>query len=190
MRCQLKHLGIEEAIEINGVFTIIRYARGAPTIFLVDEYHGHVQSIQESISNVTNILDAWPDSLIGVESHLDDRPVRDDNYEGDSMFIHGLLGRRDTRFVGVDANRLHSELILRAGASEAKKREKNEARSKALLRNIVIAYEKGDSSGCMVLNAGGHHIRDIVELVRSGEADGIVGKRCSYARVKPASYPK
>jgi hypothetical protein len=193
----LSKLGISTSLNIEGRLEILREVQNAAVVFLIDEYHLHPPSLLQNKQNGDELVRNAGVDLILSESHeagvkamsstLVDPP-------GCPDFANHFVNRAGLVVEGAECKALFDQQESdtshpRWAGITARTHPIDRVRSLFFIGAVFCARRQHKLAGNAILNAGSHHNDDIVDLIRSGLIDELVGEPASYVRIRATAYP-
>jgi hypothetical protein len=197
----LKQIGIDKPLLLNGRLCILRNDKGLPTVFLFDEEHGNKNDcIDKNIANAKILIINANVSIIGVESLLGGKKwdlEKEDYCKEDydlfekrfaanwknkcPRFADELSVNYKTFIYGVENLEMMEKISDEF--QEGIRHPLHMARSKYFIRRLFEHYNENKLTGNLILNCGSNHNSDIIGWINNGQIDKVAGFKANYVQI-------
>jgi hypothetical protein len=205
----LPQIGLAVPLRLEAQLTVLRIVAGAPTVFLVDEYHEAPACIEQNIVNALILIPRAGIDVVGVEGFEGGYQYDDYNGSYTQEYIPGNITeekkmsthpefaqamKEDGRtVVGVDCRGLDSEIVSQIDTGDytgaVKDHPNQKRRSEHMIKTLFLERARVNGTGALLLNAGRNHIDDIKQWIDDNTIDAKAGTPASYIRIRSTAYP-
>lgn len=201
----LRRLGLPIDLNLEGQVSLIRIVENAPTIFLFDEIHNNLDSININIRNAFELIEKANIEIVGVESHSGGRNwneleneyddtryppniwvnIKPNMYEEINNLYPGLAH-------GVESHGMLTklgELIAKGqlNINDVGDHPLNQLRSRHFIITLFNLREELNFNKNAILNCGLNHNNHFEEMIRTCEIDEITNSEANYIRINTAN---
>lgn len=203
-----KEYGIELPLILIGSIEILHIETNSPIVFLIDETHDNLNSINDNVQNAIELIKKAKVDIVGVESHrggkqwgdydevyrptVEIRNVKQFKKSVNTCpnFAIQIPGIYQDFVFGVEHegmfNKIHCNLSVDDNPYFGKpvvNHPLNIERSKHFIRTLFEIRERVNGKGNLILNCGSNHNTHIKELIKKSEIEDITLYKASYIRL-------
>ena len=188
----LTAVGIANPVAIDGSVSIAAANPGTPILFLLQEHHATLATIQENIDNAQELINTANVDLIGAESHSADEDIDQLTRINNQPAFADHFSQQATRIVGIEYrdvfNHLDQDTSTDAwGGVTVRTHPLNIVRSFAFVGSLFRTRNFDALTGNIILNAGGEHVSHIASAPQT--VMNIAHTQLSIVCIRPPSYP-
>jgi hypothetical protein len=200
----LEEYGIAEPIDLLGSVKRLLPGLDVPVVFLMDEYHGTGECVDQNVCNARNLILKARVNLVGVESHSGGQEWDDydciykDSFDnGDNRIpvntcpaFADRMTALGTLVLGVEChgmlNNQHVDFDKEGDWSgkAVKEHPLNQERSRHFIRTLFQFRSRRCVVGNLILNAGSDHNSHIEQWIQDRSIEEIAGEKAAYVRLQ------